>query len=589
MEIVKTEQSNDLENFVDFLYDGLQGYVYLAGKNPEEPNPEKAWMQEFFEWPARRNDLLNIIRGASDKIEVYLAPAIFKVPDGSRTNVKASNVAWTEFDGNAPDWNNSNRPSLIVQSSLKGHEHGYWRLSEPETDIDRLEDVNRRITYGLNGDFSAWDANQVLRPPDTWNHKRSANTTLSSLNDTSYDIDYFFSLYDEPPKTEEIEWGLSELEDAQVVILRHAFTPDLINLLGKERKDLNDRSSALMQMAYGCAQMQLSNNEIMSILLLCDDRWEKFKGRRDRHKQLSHIIAVARNKHPLIETEDTDDDVAPIYALGWQSFLATEINIEWVIEPMLMDQGNMLLVGPSGVGKTQWSLDVAICLALGRDFMHYKVHKQQKIVFVSLEMGHGELKQFASKMTSEYSDEDLAVLEENLIVVPFGEPLALNSLEGQQTLEKILDEVQPNGLMVDSIGSSVQGNISSDENVQPLTRFNDRIRKKYGLFTWYIHHMRKQGDRQVTSDEVYGNQYLVNRSTSTYALLKTKDKRIKVANLKMRLSAEEQSYHVLRDEHLMFHKATEDVDTMIANNLNNGSGPSVGNTPPKSMNGNFDL
>lgn len=550
-----------LDAFLDFLYGGLEGYVYLAAS---DPNDKTDWKQEFFEYPRQVERLKQVIRAATKSHEVYIAPALFSSENALRSNFKTSNVVWTEFDGNAPEWHEDNSPSLIVQSSTASNQHVYWKLTEPITEVDVLEDINRRITYNMGADSSAWDANQVLRPPETHNHKRTLSVSVLELNSTVFSITAF-DKYGPAPKQVEGDWDNTVLPSSDSVILKYAFGPDIIGLLAKEKDNLHEhRSTALMNLAYACAQLGLKDTEIMVMLLLADNKWEKFKHRKDRMKRLAHIITIARNKYP---SDAFEDDSNLIQAFGFEAFLETEINIDWVIEPMLMDQGSMLLVGPSGVGKSQWTLQFLIHLALGQDYLHYKVSEPKKVAFISLEMGHGELKIFLEAMNNVLTAAARALLQQNLIIVPYGEPWFLNTVEGQNELIKIIEEYSLQGIAVDSIGSAINGNISSDESIQPFTKFNDKIRKKYGIFTWYIHHMRKAKDGISTQDDVYGNQYLLNRSTSTYALLKGKGGTIRVRNFKNRLAPHEGDFFVTRNENLVFSSINNDIDQMTENNL----------------------
>lgn len=389
-------KTNELDAFLDFLYGGLEGYVYLAASDRTiKPDGTKDWKQEFFEYPKQIEQLKQTIRSVSNKLEVYIAPAIFKTPESSlRSNVKASNVVWTEFDGNAPDWNDVNVPSFIIQSSSSANQHVYWRLNEAITDIDTLEDINRRITYNMGADGSAWDANQVLRPPESRNHKRDTPVRVLTQSDQVYDLSVFNELAPAPEQVE-VDWKPESLPSPDKVLLTHAFSPDIVNLLTKDKVD--DRSTSLMNLAYACAQLGLSNSEIMVLLIFADDKWEKFKYRKDRMKRLAHIITVARNKYP--ESNDSFDQ-ALLMAFGFESFLDTEIEINWLIEPMLMESGFMLTVGPSGIGKTQLTLQFLIHLALGKNYMHYTIPEAKKVAFLSLEMGHGELKVFLQAMSN---------------------------------------------------------------------------------------------------------------------------------------------------------------------------------------------
>lgn len=558
---------NQLDAFIDFLFGGLEGYVYLAASDGTiKEDGTKDWRQEFFEYPTHIADLKDTIRKVGKKLDVYLAPAIFKTGNNSlRSNVKASNVVWTEFDGNAPDWNDSNTPSLIVQSSYDNNQHVYWRLNEPATNVEVFEEINRRITYNMGADASAWDANQVLRPPESFNFKYGEPTPVEiiELSDRVYDIAVFNDLAPAPEQIE-IDWKPEALPDANEVILSHAFGPDAINLLKKNKDEVTDRSQSLMNLAYICAGMGLTNAEIMVMLVLADDKWEKFKHREDRMKRLAHIIMVARNKYPIDPIEQT-----LFMAFGFASLLDTDISIDWLIDPMLMEQGFMLLVGPSGLGKTQFTLQFLIHLALGKDYLDYKMPQPKKVGFVSLEMGHGELKIFLEAMRRVLTDDEVLLLEKNFILVPLGEPLALNRADGQQHVVNFIESHELEVLAVDSIGSAIAGNISGDETVQPFTEFTDKIRNRYGIATWYIHHLRKSKDGPPTQDDVYGNQYIFNRSTSVYAMLKSKGGGIRIRNFKNRLAPLEKDYFVRRDENLNFHKESEGMAELNEAHLTN--------------------
>lgn len=560
MESVASPDANSLESFLSFLYEGLEGYIYVAVK---PPNQQKEWHQEFFEWPAQADKMLDLIPKAARKFEVYMGPVVYNAKRVDKKFFAGTNVIWADFDGNAPEWeyDTHGEPSLIVQSSIETKQHCYWRLIEPLTDADALEDLNRRVAYNLGADKGSWDATRVLRPPETLNYKYNPPLPVSVhySNDTRYDVELFNTLAPVPVSTHE-EWDITVLPNVQDIILKYPFPPDMVLLLGKE--NYPDRSAALMNLAYGCCEMGMTNKEVFAMLLMLDNKVGKFKDRKDRNRRLAHMVDVARNKYPGLQEETPEE--AFTFAYDFQSFLDTEINIDWLIEPMIMENGSMLLVGPSGVGKTQVSLQFMIHLALGKDYLHYKIKQAVKVIFLSLEMDHGSLKQFLVKMNEDLTDSERALLAENFILVPHGEPWALNEPLGQQHLISLMDNTMPNIVFIDSIGSALRGPISSDETVQPYLDFVDRTRKSYNCSFWAIHHMRKaqQGGHAVTQDDVYGNQYLLNRATSSYAVLRGKNNSIKIRNLKNRLAPMEQDFHLKRTENLNFESTHKEVDTL---------------------------
>lgn len=216
----------------------------------------------------------------------------------------------------------------------------------------------------------------------------------------------------------------------------------------------------------------------------------------------------------------------------------------------------MLLTGPAGVGKTQFSLRWAINMALGRSFLEHEIVQPKRILFFSLEMGHADLKFFLSTMCKSMTEQDLMLLEQNLLIAPLGEAFYLDQSKEQAQFERILEDFQPSGVFIDSVGSSSSGQVTDESTVKSLMDFNDKIRQRHGVFTWFIHHNRKaQGDNKKPNKmaDVYGNQYLVNRATSVYCLWPHGDS-IEVLPLKKRLSAMEDPWMITRTPKLDFNR-----------------------------------
>lgn len=554
--VVSIPSQNDLEAFIDFLYEGLEGYAYVVAKQPSDPD---SWDQVFFEWPAQRNVMVKAINAYSPTQEIYIAPALFKSKNGLKENVKVTNVIWTEFDGNTPD-DFDIPPSMVVRSSEPGHEHVYWRLDEPLTDIASIEDYNRRVCYKYGADNSAWDANQVLRPPYTLNHKRGGLPVAVLVQESQvlYNLAIFDTLAPAPEKTVDYAlWEKLDLPSLNDVIYSNKFGPDFKLQFEKTKEEVKDRSTSLTNVAFICAEAGLSDKEIYVVISHLADRWEKFKHHTpsSRAKQLISIIEHTRIKYPHSSFGDFDQ----VFEYSPKTLLETEISVDWLIPGMLMSSGVMVLAGPSGVGKTQLSMNFMFHLAMGKDFLTYKIEKPMKVGFISGEMGDIELKHFLQSMYPELvktcTEEEINLLNANLKLIPFGEALPLNVSRGQDVMVNYLEDNDWDIVFVDSIGTSIMGNINDMSTVQPWTNFNDKIRKRYGVALWYIHHFRKPAPGQKSyggQEDLYGDQYITARATSVYTLTKAKNGLLKIRNPKQRHAKEESDYLVSRNDALIF-------------------------------------
>lgn len=173
----------DLHDFFTYTWGTThEGWVYLP--TATGPHGSQRWTGHYFKWPQHRDRVVNhVIEKAGLGYDVFFSPALFKQAKGVRDNVIGAYVLWVDFDGNAPEhgewpYENVPAPTLRVQSSIAGHAHMYWRMPTFLADPDLLEDRNRSLSYALGTDASGWDANQILRPPHTTNHKRERPVTI---------------------------------------------------------------------------------------------------------------------------------------------------------------------------------------------------------------------------------------------------------------------------------------------------------------------------------------------------------------------------------------------------------------------------
>ena len=176
------DATKELKDFYNYMWgEGETGteptFVYLPVEH------EGKWTPFMFAWPRQRDGVVrHTLKWSAIKANVFFSPALFKAANPAKENVLGSYVLWVDFDGNAPsEWAQEPEegsifippPTLIVQSSIERHEHCYWKLDKFIDDIEALEDRNRAIAYVMHADTSGWDADQILRPIRTTNHKRN--------------------------------------------------------------------------------------------------------------------------------------------------------------------------------------------------------------------------------------------------------------------------------------------------------------------------------------------------------------------------------------------------------------------------------
>lgn len=549
----KTEQDK-LGQFFDILYGDIKGTVYTVFAAPQSTEKLKStskreWNQNFYEWPTQREQIISDCFRQAASYDVYIAPALFKSADAHKENVLGANVYWVEFDGTVPtDLAGVPEPTVRVKSSVDGHEHWYWRSREFIGECVLLERANRSLAYAFGADSSGWDANQVLRAPGTFNHKRLSKVEVLSVSETIVNHSTFDEL-SHPPRLEPapVPDNIPPVED---VIAKYKFTDEVFNLF---KEGDSDRSNGLMRLGYYLAEMQLPNEAILSVLLNADTRWGKFADRSDRLVRLMEIVTVARTKWPV----KSERQLVDLVVYGFRSLINTDVHVEWMIDGWLEKSGYMLLTGPSGVGKTQLALQAAAHISLGRELVGLPV-RAGRIGVLSLEMGLVQLKLFLEKQAHDYSDAELDHLDKNVLLLPLGEPLYLNDEKEAERVGNLADQYKLDGLIIDSMGSAASGELATEKTAKELMDWNDRFRKQTGIFTWFIHHHRKaQSDNSKPDsiDDIFGSQYLTRRATTVACLWPTKSpNQLELSCLKLRLDERPSPFHIVRGKNLNFTK-----------------------------------
>lgn len=537
----------ELGRFFDAFYGDEKGYAYSPVLDPET----RAFDQHFFKWPVEKARLIThclVMRGSK---EVYYSPALFKTPGAEKEDFLGTRYVWCEFDGNAPSHiEGVPEPTIKVQSSEDKNQHWYWRLDHFETDINAVESISQRIAYQANADLGCWNANRVLRPPQTTHHESSRTVTVLRWGSEHQAISDFSALKELPIKLA-VEEDLGNIPAPLVVIGKYDFTAADVDLITATMP--TDRSGALAKLAHICMEKGTSNAEALSLLLSADKRWGKYAKRKDQKKRLLGIINYARIRHPVDPVAEEADDAFKVYT--YSEFMHQKFKVDWVVPGLIHKKGILILSGPPGVGKSSVTLRAVQSMATGSQFLKWKIENPRKILFVSMEMPREELGTFLENMKFDSDQEEL--LTENFHILPLGHALKLGNIDAKARLLKKLEEIEPDGVVFDSLGTTIADDMNGDKVIIDTFDFVRRyVNGHFGAFAWFIHHNRKAqiGNKKPNKlEDLYGNQYIGAQITSGMGLWPGAQKNILEVNcLKMRMAEEFMPFVIERNYKLDF-------------------------------------
>lgn len=120
------------------------------------------------------------IRRMAPRRQVYVGVAPRNAREGHIGAVERVWCLWVDIDSESDVkdylWPFRPHPSVVIRSG-SGGAHAYWPLDRPLSG-PLAQRANRRLAQALHADPQATDPARILRPPDTFNHKRTPPTAV---------------------------------------------------------------------------------------------------------------------------------------------------------------------------------------------------------------------------------------------------------------------------------------------------------------------------------------------------------------------------------------------------------------------------
>jgi hypothetical protein len=162
------------------IFDGERGLLHIWSAIRDEDGRLVKPKSANFNYPQAAAAAAEWALEQSNKgREVYFCAHLLTSPERRKENAGAVHALWFEKDGGEMP-NGRLTPSAVVESS-PGRYHGYLRLTDaipPEV----AEALNKRLAHATGADSSGADRTQLLRVPETVNHKYPEQPVVKVLN-----------------------------------------------------------------------------------------------------------------------------------------------------------------------------------------------------------------------------------------------------------------------------------------------------------------------------------------------------------------------------------------------------------------------
>lgn len=166
----------------------------------------------------------------------------------------------------------------------------------------------------------------------------------------------------------------------------------------------------------------------------------------------------------------------------------------------LATTSRILLAGPTGVGKTNFILALAMALAAGQHFLHWKAARACRVLWIDGEMPRRLVKRWLDDAFRRAGSPLLA--DDNLIVLSredYPDMPPLNTPEGQAFIDQFLEHIGPvNFIFFDNIQALMVGDMLKPEQWAGVLDWQRELTAG-NIGQLWIHHTNEEG-------KIYGDK-----------------------------------------------------------------------------------
>lgn len=369
-----------------------EGYVCISERDTRKKKGSRGyWVDTIYSWPADRNKIEQVLdRAQQSPKDVYWAPAVFSAPTRSRDSLLKSSMLWADLDEIDPDAIPKHLKPTAMWESSPGRFAALWQLTKP-VKVDRQQELNQRLTYALGADRGGWDAAQVLRTPDTPNHKYPDKPRVQLLYQNGHVLNPS-SLAQDLPKIEDMAGVTAsneeELPDAFLALKGVKLSSKVKQLL-KARQTTGDRSERLWELECLLAEQGMTAEAIAAVVQ--QTVWNKFNGRHDEvrrllteaRKAVEHAgVSPQPEVSPILEVLEDDEPSGP---LRWDEFDKQHEAIRWLVDEVWGESEVGFISGVPKSYKSWLALDLAVSVATGGKFLDQFQCKKHNVLLIQEE------------------------------------------------------------------------------------------------------------------------------------------------------------------------------------------------------------
>jgi AAA domain-containing protein len=441
-------------------------------------SPEGSWEDEFF-----TKEEFHEIRGfVKDHMgsDVYFCPHGFNRRRRRKDFAVLPRLCYADLDEVDPR-NLKIKPTIVLETS-PGRYAGFWL-----TDLPITESLNRRLTYAIGADKGGWDLSQVLRFPNTFNHKYKAKPRVTTLWDDgpTYTIKRLEKLL--PPEEVVEDSGL----EAGVVYRKYEeeFPHWLRRGLISDKPEPGKRSETIWKISNTLLELGLTQEE--AFVLIKASPWNKFAGRNQEDDQLRRELDKSLDKHlnghSHPKHKEANGHNIDLKFLTTNMAEVEEEELDWLWYPYLAKNELTILEGDPGLGKSYLAQMIGGAIVDGKSLPSVKPQGKKpvkgRVVYFDIENSAGTVSKRRLVDNNVQNLKDY-IQEENIF--------SIDNTEVVDQIYEALEEVNPILVVFDTLNTYIgkADTHKSSETQQAFGTFR-QIAKDFDCAVLVLRHLTK--------------------------------------------------------------------------------------------------
>lgn len=196
----------------------------------------------------------------------------------------------------------------------------------------------------------------------------------------------------------------------------------------------------------------------------------------------------------------SQNNLPPLKAISMEEFLSSTLpERDYLLHPVIPEQGIVMLVAKRGIGKTFTALHISLSVAGGLSLFNWHAPKARRVLYVDGEMPAISMQERLAALATGMAAPPHAMQNFSIITPDMqSRPMPdLATTYGQQALEPFLAGVDL--LVLDNLATLCRtGKENESQSWTPMQTWLLDLRRR-GMAVLLVHHAGKSGDQRGTS------------------------------------------------------------------------------------------